>query len=369
MLAQQELLPYLLDRGLVTRQSVVEGDLAIEDASRHNRNYTVMRDRAPSYLVKQGGHAAGFATVSYEAAVLQCLARLDGQPLTRMLPRSVLYDRESDLLILELLRDAQDLRAYHNRRGRFPRSLAARVGGFLGTLHALPLPAGMDGEGFTLSRRVPPVLSLHQPPLALIQTVSGGNLRLIALIHRFPALCASIAAARAGWQATSLIHGDARWDNVLVTRPDGGRGRSTVRLIDWESASIGDPCWDAGSFLSEYLAHWLGSIPSVGDVPPGQLVALARVPLERVQPAMHAFWRAYTRRLGLTGDEERAWRRRAVRYAGIRLIDRACEQMDAASRLTGMTYHLLQTSLNIMQRPDAAAIELLGIASEHGETA
>lgn len=370
MLAQHEILPYLLGRELVNRQTIVEDGLTIEDVSRHNRNFTVTSDDAPSYLIKQGGAATGFATVAYEAAMLARFQAVAGHALSPYLPRRQSYDAGAGVLILELLRDARDLRAWHNRHGRFPRSLAAQAGEMLATLHAMPLPAQDDDVECPISRRIPPVLSLHRPSLAMIQSVSGGNLRLISLIQRFPDLCDLIEAARVSWRPDSLIHGDARWDNVLVVREQAAkRTRSTLRLIDWESASIGDPCWDAGSFMSEYIGHWLLSIPTVGDLPPDRLVGLARVPLARVQPALRAFWRAYAHRLDLASDDEREWRYRAVRFAAIRLIDRACELMDGASRLTGTVFYLLQTSLNMLQRPDAAARDLLGIAAEKGDRA
>jgi aminoglycoside phosphotransferase (APT) family kinase protein len=57
------------------------------------------------------------------------------------------------------------------------------------------------------------------------------------------------AAARASWTASAWAHGDVSASNVLVAA-DG------ARLIDWESAGLGDPSWDlAGArMLADGLA-------------------------------------------------------------------------------------------------------------------
>lgn len=357
MLAQREILPYLLERGLVSRQTVVAGELRIVDASRHNRNYRVVSESGISFLIKQGSESAGIGSIPHEATVYRRLREPGDNALARYLPPFHGYDPAERLLILGLLRESRDVRDYHAHLHRFPVGFARQVGEILGTLHRRSLDDMAD-----LPARVPPVLSLHRPPLAMLQSVSGGNLRLIATIQRFPEFCALLDEVHDDWRVTALIHGDARWDNFLIVRSATNRRHASLRLIDLESASRGDPCWDAGSFLSDYLSYWLFSIPVAGDLPPGRLVSLARVPISRVQPAMHAFWSAYVATMGLDEGVAQAWLRRTVRYAAVRLIGRACEQMDRRSRLTGMVTFLLQMSLNMLRRPEDAASQLLSIA-------
>lgn len=351
MLTQRDLMPYLLDRGLITSREVVENAVRILDVSRHNRNYHVSCEGGPSYLIKQGGESSGVGSVAHEAAIYRLLGlRPD---LVVALPTCHGYDAAERLLILEFLSGSRDVRDYHARTHRFPKRFAALAGSVLAALHCSG--PGDPGEVPTM---IPPVLFINRPTAAMLQSISGGNLRLITTVQRFPELCVRLDDVRDGWRSTALIHGDARWDNFLIERH--GR-RPSLRLIDWESASWGDPCWDAGAFLSDYLGYWLFSIPVAGDLPPDRLAAQARVPLTRLQPAMRTFWAVYTACLGLSNAEADEWLVRTVRYAAVRLIERALEQMDVRIDLSGMVIFLLQMSMNMLRRPEAAAAQLLGI--------
>jgi len=133
-----------------------------------------------------------------------------------------------------------------------------------------------------------------------------------------------------------------------------------LKIVDWELADLGDPCWDIGSVFSNYLSHWLLSIPITGEVPPERFMELARYPLERMQPALRACWQAYMRRSKLDPAHTDRWLVRATIYAAARLIQTAFEHLQMAAHLIGNIVCLVQLSLNILRQPQAAA-ELLGL--------
>ena len=76
MLTQLEVAAYLLQHDLISAASIVEGDLAVADASRRNRNFKVISERGPSYLLKQGVGSGGKATLAHEAVVYEFLRSL-----------------------------------------------------------------------------------------------------------------------------------------------------------------------------------------------------------------------------------------------------------------------------------------------------
>jgi hypothetical protein len=57
MLAQSEVVPYLLQHHLISAGSVVDGDIAVLDASRRNRNFKVISEQGRCYFVKQAAEA------------------------------------------------------------------------------------------------------------------------------------------------------------------------------------------------------------------------------------------------------------------------------------------------------------------------
>ncbi|PYQ26415.1 MAG: hypothetical protein DMF56_24350 [Acidobacteria bacterium] len=337
MLTRSEVVPYLLRRGLIEAKSVVDGDLTIVDASRRNHNFGILRERGFSYLLKQGTDAERRETIANEALVYSSL-RLDPY-----LPRLVHYDSDEHVLILEYLTGARDLHEHQIRTGRFSSRLASSIGRALSILHRAP----WRDEFFV--HQAPWVLSVHRPNLESLCDTSGANLQVIKIVQQSAEYCELLDALRAEWRAEALIHFDLKWDHCLVSS-------ARLKIIDWEIAGVGDPDWDVGSIFSSYLHSWLRSIPITGETPPDRFLQFARYPLEKIQPALRAFWRSYA---GDAADERLL---RTVRYAAARLTQAAYEQMQTVSEIGGTAVCALQLGLNILRRPQEAARHLLGIA-------
>jgi aminoglycoside phosphotransferase (APT) family kinase protein len=389
MLTPEEVVPYLLQRRLVPPEVIDGGHLVVRDAFSRHRSFEVISEHGPSYLLKQGIDAEREAALAHEAAVYRLLRPesgdtgveagpktrdagqvgkpaprpgLSGSPLCVYLPRCYGYDADEHLLILELLPGAENLREYHARRGRFSTRLAAQIGRALGILHGLP--AAVMTRVATSPRFAPQppwVLSVHHPDHRILRDASRAMIAFIEIIQQFPELCERLDTLRGEWRGEALIHADFKWDNCLAFAPRPSRRKTRLGLVDWELACLGDPCWDAGSVFHDYLSFWLLSIPVTGEAPPDRSLALARYPLTAMQPAMHAFWRTYAQQMGLrkAAAEERLVR--AVRCGAARLVQTALEYIQPAPEVTGQMLSILQLSLNMLQRPREAAVQLLGI--------
>ena len=73
MLGPREVGPYLQARGYLTTSGAVLDGLTIEDASRRNNNFKVVRPRGTSYFLKQARDADGAAHLAHEASIYQIL--------------------------------------------------------------------------------------------------------------------------------------------------------------------------------------------------------------------------------------------------------------------------------------------------------
>ena len=362
-LRQTEVVPYLLRRELLHPAAVVECDVLVIDASRRNRNFRVVSERGPSYLLKQGVGNDGARTVRHEAAVYRSLREGPSREgMKRYLPACHGYDTERGVLTLQLLPRAESLRDYHVRRHRFPTALAKQLGDALGVLHrgspAETDPGGMRGPAWALS--------LHHPNVSVFRDVSAANLQLIKLIQGADELSRHLDDLRACWVNDAFIHGDVKADNVIAFAPNTSGRKTRLALVDWEMAGRGDACWDAGSVFGEYLATWLLSMPITGEATPERFVELARYPLEAIQPAIRAFWHAYVRRMGFDATTSHHRLTRSVRYGAARLVQTCYESSQTTTHLMGATRCMLQLSLNILQRPFEASIHLLGIPLAEG---
>jgi aminoglycoside phosphotransferase (APT) family kinase protein len=354
-----DVLPYLLERELVSARAVVDGELRIVDMSRRNRVFVVSAGSEPGCVIKQGG-GGDFAGVRHEASVLERL-RAAGPRLAAHLPVPIAYDPADGVLVLEAARDPQDLRERH-ARGRFSQDLAAQAGRALALLHDAPSATLDDGSATPWDAGSS--LRLHRPSLRHARELSGATIELVRAIQHSDELCGALDELHASrHEAAAIVHGDVRWENLLTAANRASARRSRLLLIDWESAAHGDPSVDLGAFFGEYLHAWVRSIPIADPRDPGRLLARAGRPLARMRPALSAFWLAYSRAGEASADELARRLRRAASWSAVRVLTCAYEASASRNELSGNARFALQLSSNVLRRPDEAIAHLLGIGA------
>ncbi|HEU4325177.1 MAG TPA: aminoglycoside phosphotransferase family protein [Roseiflexaceae bacterium] len=358
VLSATTLAHYLLERGLIDPEGAVDGDLVIVDASSRNRNFKVIRRGQPSYFVKQAhGDPQSIEFLQREAA---CYRRAGSEPgfaaLAPMVPRYHLYDPQRHLLVLALLPKGENLAEHHRRLGSFPIPTAARLGEQIGTYHRLVTPdAGQGGPG-ALPCAVPWILSSHRLAASSLHEPGRANQQVLAIIGRYADFHSKLDTLREQWQCDCFIHGDMKWENCLVCPQESD---TAISIIDWETADLGDACWDVGAIFQAYLTFWIMSIPIRNDIPPARLLQEAAYPIEAMQPALRAFWLAYAQARQLAPDRQRETLARSTGYAAARMLQTAYEYMYHSPLITPNGLALLQVSLNILTDTKGAISDLL----------
>jgi hypothetical protein len=377
IITKETIAHYLLGRGLLTFDSVVDGDLMVVEASSRNRNFKVIRSASPGYFVKQVKtfEPQAVETMRYETACYW-LAHHDPdfEPLRALMPKFYDSDPARHALVVELLPEGGSLSDYHRQLGSFPVEVGVQLGRILGTYQREMGRRLRDGaKSNAFARRVPWILSLHQLNQNLFGQLSAANTQVLNIVQSYPDFPQTLDRMRERWRFDSLIHGDIKWDNLHVTmdgggaaeggevKTDGAAGEMNLRLIDWELADFGDACWDAGAVFQSYLSFWIFSMPAVAGVPAEQLVSSAQFPVEKMQPAIRAFWKTYIETRGLNAEEARDALERSVSYGAARMIQTAYEYMFHAPQITTSALYLLQLSLNILKSPREAIASLLAL--------
>jgi hypothetical protein len=186
-------------------------------------------------------------------------------------------------------------------------------------------------------RGLPWGLGLHRPVVAISGGLSNGGMLAIRMIQNIEGYSALLDEAATRWTPTCLVHGDMRFDNCVLAGA-GGPGRdATLKLVDWELAQWGDPCWDAGAVLGGYM--YLGRFKFID-----------------MQRAAGAFWTAYRIRMGASHDISL---RRAMQFAAAHMIETMIEELQPSAVLTGRAVSLAQLAHNVLADPDAAADHFL----------
>lgn len=363
LLTARNVAPYLLERGLLSPESWVDGDLRIVEVRRRCRSFKVLAGELPGCFVKQipDTEADSRAALEREAACLW-LAREDPglACLAPLLPRFRDFDPTHHILVAELLHPSASLAALQFQQDASP-ALAALWGEGLGILHRA------TAETFSSRPRsalfpgaLPAFLTAHRGEAPTTGREWTPTEHVLAAVRGNTGFPAALEALCADWRPTCLIHGDLRWDNVLVLE---GRGEeeAALRLVDWELADYGDPAWDAGCVLESYLAAWILSLPAESGLGSEQLVERAGHPLERIQPAVHAFWHAYSEAAEIALQDRLPRLERALRFAAARMVQTAYESARQERHPLPRVLALLQVSLNVLASPGGAREELLGL--------
>lgn len=363
LLSAQNAAFYLMERGFLPPAAVVDGDFMAVEASRRNKNLKVLRSEGPSLFLKQAGQwdPQSVGTLRTEAAVYQLAhSQTPDTPfaaLRPLLPRFHGFDADRNVLVLEAVSGAESLHMRQLRENAISPEVARAVGTALGTVHReMRADRALSTVPQGTFRVQPPwILSAADMAGQPLQDVSGGGLQLFQVLHRYPEFPRLLAELRAGWRIETLIHGDVKWDNFLVSQD----GKSAF-LVDWELADFGDPSWDAGAVLQGFLTSWITSI-QMAPGNPANIADFAHLPLPKLRPAIRAFWNAYVAALGI--DRAEADRRldRAVRYGAARMVQTAYEFLQYSAEIAGPAVWLLQVSQNLLKDPRRGTVELFAL--------
>jgi aminoglycoside phosphotransferase (APT) family kinase protein len=215
----------------------------LEDASRSHTVTRVSLEDGRSFVVKQvpaDARAAGRSLVA-ELYTYRLASWLPG--IAAALPRCIHIDERRQVLVLEAAPADQLLVARIDEPGFPEPALGKSLGECLAMLHKattdVPLVtvANCGVIGFPDAPPEERRLGEDSPAgAAAIAAVCGDDELTAALRHAAGVLTPGC-----------LIHGDVKWDNVIMAAGPPPQ----VQLFDWELSGRGDPAWDVGSALAE----------------------------------------------------------------------------------------------------------------------
>lgn len=354
---------YLLERALISPQSVLDGELMITSITRRNHNLRVTRRDGPGYMIKQPDPTSrnAVASLSAEAEFCRfCHAEPAAARAAHAVPRMAFLDRDPVLVAFELVAPAIPLGRHVWNAAKDGTSAAAYepLGDALGTIHRT-FPAAAVAEPLPwLHSQIPWIMRAHKPSPSLLAELSPANYQTLQILQQQGEISRQLDTLRDAWKPTTLIHNDVKADNVLVLTGSLPK----VRLVDWELVQIGDPAWDVAGVLQDAVMMWVQSMTPAST--PEEMAPSARLPWPERQLAVKAFWRHYRAAAQLGNEDANALLERAVRYSAARLIQSAFEMAHDASQLPAESVLLLQVSANIFDDPALAQVQLYRLFRE-----
>jgi len=358
-LSSESSVTYLLDHGLLSVAAAVEHGLDVEEVSGRNRNFIVRCGPQRGYFVKQAPPAEiGTAgRLSVEAALYQWFAAAPAaERLRARCPRRLHFDPTRSILILDLVDYGVTFHEVaDDASSPTLTSLYGLAAVALAECHRIPV---REPATDWLPRSAPWILDVARPSPASLRELAPAQLRLIEALQSQPDAVAGLDRLRGEWRPTHLIHGDFKWNNVLVVRNAAG-APDRVLLLDWEMAQLGDPAWDVGAGLHALLADAVLGLTITDGVAPEAAAQLLGAALPALHAAHRDFWEGYLGAARLSGSEASAMLRRLPDHVAARLIKTAYEWSQAEAHMPRRAAAVLQLGINMLLRSDQAGALVL----------
>lgn len=333
----------LMESGLLTPDDIVRGSAVLRTAEGRNVNARVDVAGRPAYFIKRPADEDA-STLDREAIVLAHLR--DHGDLTDVTPE--LLGRLPGGGVVMSAIDGIPLDEFHRKPATLSGALARALGTCWGRIHCVDPPPAFHDE--TPQRSFYGLLVPHARTYA---SMSDANLGCVELLQRSGACEEALLALDRGWGEECLIHGDVRLANIVLDEGDP----VAVCIVDWEAAEAGDPWWDMGCLVAEYLALWVSSMPYDPSLAAAEIESRASIPLATVQPFLADVLAGY---VAARGGPAGVKRNLLLGYAGAALIRIAYSIGQRAPRLMGHQILLLQLGENLLTEPETCVALVFG---------
>jgi len=354
---------YLLLNKLLDTKSIVEGDLEIFDISRKNKNIKISNSINSGLFLKQANpYVINSSVIIKRESLLYAIMQTENEfaSLADIAPKIRDYDEKNNIMITELV-PGYSWNQYISQEPniKLDKDLVASLAKAVATFHhAFENVSITKKELHFLPKAFAFENLLIHPGPEIFVDLSQANMKLLKIIQRDPRVYDTLEELSASWNPKTLIHGDIRFDNIIITVQNGKRRNI---FTDWEMANIGDPAWDIGSIFQEFIRSWLYMLPITGTEEAQQLLEMSKDSLQSMQYALRIFWNEYIQVIQKDPYDTNELLLKSSKFCAARLIQSAYEMLHSQAELNNLATYMVQIGLNMISNISKATIHLLGI--------
>ncbi|MCA2227188.1 phosphotransferase family protein [Nonomuraea aurantiaca] len=270
----------------------------------------------------------------YEYVMLSLFDRLDLSARTRAaLPRLLAADRQTGTIALDVMQDCVRLSDVIRDTRVVDTAYLVHLAAAMAGLHRASIEEAYAEYPDWLLRPPVPKSTIPTP----YEYAHGCGIDFDVYLRTMQELKHDFLEIHAEWRPDSLIHCDLRDDNILLARDP--QAPAPVRIIDWEAAGFGDPYFDLGTLVGQFLA---AALRRHGD-PDGPRAARHNI---------RTFLIAYRRLAELEHSREE----QIFRYAGVLLLVQAASRLQLLGALGRIGHLCLLYGKQLIQNPTPEAI-------------
>jgi tRNA A-37 threonylcarbamoyl transferase component Bud32 len=364
LLSTQNVVEYLIERKLCCREETKE--VQIESKSSKNFNLLVSLNSDRHFLVKQepcdrtGQHDGAFLK---EWQIHKWLEKNSkSSPIRPIIVEAIDFEPKHSIIVFEYLHDYCDLELFYREKQLFSNEIAASIGAILADIHRITFNC-QESQKFLFANRLNEIerqkyaiRGMNNIRPEVFGHIGQENFIFFKLYQRYKSLGEAIAQLQKAYQCCCLIHNDLKLDNILLNKNNS----SNIRIIDWELFKWGDPGFDLGKILADYLRLWLKSLMINTDIELNTALRLATTPLELLQPSMAELIKAYCDRFPEILVLRPDFIQRVVQFTGFALLRGIWTRIFYHESFDNNQIAILQVAKTLLCNPQQSISTLFG---------
>lgn len=371
VLSYHNLFDYLVERGFCTQSEKTQYHVELIAAKNFNLLLNLPGNR--KLLVKQeqynreGRTAGEFLREWRLSEFLQTFPELNY--LRHWMPKVLHFDAENSIIVSCYLDDYTDVAEFYGKQKIFspeiPRAIATR----LANVHRATFNHQNYQEFFlthehsTLVQLPKWIRSLERIGPEIFGVVPADGLKFFKLYQRYESLGQAMTELADAFQACCLTHNDLKLNNILLHTNWEQENPLALRLIDWERSDWGDPAFDLGTLIANYMQIWLSSLVISKSLTIEESLRLAMTPLEQLQPSIAALTCAYFNNFPQILEHRPNFLLRVVQFTGLALIQQIQAMIQYQKSFGNKGICMLQVAKTLLCRPEQSLATVFGTAA------
>ncbi|MFN3851953.1 MAG: phosphotransferase [Spirosomataceae bacterium] len=302
---------YLIENGLVSLKSVVEGDLMVRDASSRNTNFLINQfaEGGKKLLVKQPDidDEKYVQDMKIEADIYEIITKNSAfSKIRKYVPKIHHYDSQNYILVMEQLSGVCRVFDYQYHGPNYPdKVIVQTMATILAGFHSIP---------FNKIKNIKPTFPwfLEVADNNYYKKVKKDDKKAYKILKPFfenPEVMQFVKDAKAMWDSSHFIHLDTRLTNWLIPYSHKAGNKNPIWLIDFELAGMGDAAWDIGFLIGEFIYFDTYIQTNKINISPNEHYLT-------VADTVKCLWSKYTKIRAVDG----AFKEKVVRYTAIKIF-------------------------------------------------
>lgn len=256
--------------------------------------------------------------------------------------------QQGQILAIENLSNFITLYSYYKRRKTFSKIWTVYLAENLAKLHSISF-IEINNKSSEIPRHKLEVPLVNKITPEFLAHNENSLIELIEILQNQDEF-ASLHKFQASQNPRCLIHGDIKFDNILIKKFKDNPSRKMI-FIDWELCGLGDPEYDVATIIANFLLFWINSVKLQNSKELIDWQSHAMVSFTHLKEIISTFWSSYFYRQNRCTSDLIVDKMRSIEYVGVVLIQYVYSKILAGCRLSSNDVLCLIMTKSFLAKP------------------